>query len=124
MHVIFVFSPKLGSFIFNIFPIERPQISILFFSVYMLYILVCCLHSFKTFNRFNDYILIRKNSDKFLMANNVSFINKVALGLLYHLIFFYLTLKGNYDPYNFDSEVFNLTPITTYYNNSKISNFQ
>ena len=120
MHVIFVISPKTGSFIFNIFPNDRPQISILFFSVYILYILVCCVHSFKTFNRFNDYILIRKNSDKFLMANNISFINKVTLGLLYHLIFFYLTLKGDYEPNNNNLEVFILTPITSYYNKFQI----
>jgi hypothetical protein len=54
------------------------------------------------------------------MANNISFINKVTLGLLYHLIFFYLTLKGDYEPNNNNLEVFILTPITSYYNKFQI----
>ena len=74
---------------------KKPEIAILIFSIYFVYIIACSFHSFKSFKKFDNYVLINKNSDKFIMANNISFLNKVLFGLFYHLIFFLLILKGN-----------------------------
>jgi hypothetical protein len=101
-HIILLFMEKKLGFK-EVVSKDQPQLAIFSFSIYFVYIIICSFHSFKSFQRFDDYILVNKNSDKFIMANNISFLNKILFGLFYHWIFFLLILNGDQktdDPVN------------------------